>query len=151
MFSCQWIQKHCALYFRLCSATFYRQSCVKKSNYPDSPSSASSSDDDFLAKPIKFSTSDANQHRAYDSFMGKSNAPWYQMHIVIASISVFMLYFCVFREENDIDDQLGKTIYEKIPPLREQALVRQIRSGQMSGDDVSELQKEYDEIHRKYK
>jgi len=29
--------------------------------------------------------------------------PWYQGYIVSASLAVFLIYFCILREENDID------------------------------------------------
>ena len=116
-------------------------------------SSSSSSDNEFLDrdKPIKFSTSDAYKHRAYDTFCRESKAPWYQPYVVSGSITVFLLYFCVFREENDIDERMGKTIWEKVPPLRDQVLEHKIREGTQLGTDVSELEKESREIRRKYK
>ena len=121
--------------------------------YRELHSSSSSSQDDLLErdKPVKFSTSDANKHRAYDTFCRKSNAPWYQSFVVSGSIIVFLLYFCVFREENDIDERMGKTIYQKVPPLRDQVLEHKIREGTLLGTDVSELEKESREIRQKYK
>lgn len=136
---------------RFCSVSFNRLSAVRKEAYPEVRSSSSSSEDDFTDKPIKFSTSGANQHRAYDTFFRQSNAPWYQVHIVVGSIVVFLLYFCVFREENDIDEQLGQTIWQRVPSLREQSLRADIKAGRLAGNDVSELEKELDELHEKYK
>jgi len=138
----------CVLLFRLRCATFYNPSAVNKHI-----SSSSSSQSEFVDKdkPVKFSTSNANKHRAYDTFFHKSNAPWYQIHSVIASITVFLLYFCVLREENDIDAQIGKPLWEKIPPLQEQVLTRKINEGKQYGSDVSKLQKESEELRNKYK
>jgi len=136
---------------RLCSVSFHRLSAVHKEAYPEERSASSSSEDDFTDKPIKFSTSGANQHRAYDTFFRQSNAPWYQGHIVVGSVVVFLLYFCVFREENDIDERLGQTIWQRVPALREQTLRADIKAGRHAGIDVSELEKELDELHEKYK
>jgi len=135
--------------FRLRSATFHRLSAVHKDVY--TPLSSSSSQDDLVDgdKPIKFSTSDANKHRAYDSFFQKSNAPWYQVHCITGSVTALLLYFCVFREENDADEELGKAIWDKIPQLQEQALVYKIRQGKEHGTDVSELVKELNELRKK--
>ena len=112
----------------------------------------SSSEDDFMDKPIKFSTSGAKDHRAFDTFFPPPrNTPWYQSHVVTGSIAVFMIYFCMIREENDIDEELGKSLWQRIPPLREQSLQHEIRAGKLAGTDVSELEKELDELYKKYK
>jgi len=113
-------------------------------------SSTSSSQDELseMDKPVKFSTSEANKHRSYDSFFRKTNAPWYQRHFVAGSISVFLLYFCVFREENDIDEQMGQTLWMRIPALRYQTLIREIKKGKDAGTDVSELEKELEELEK---
>lgn len=29
--------------------------------------------------------------------------PWYQGYIISACLAVFLIYFCILREENDID------------------------------------------------
>jgi len=57
----------------------------------------------------------------------------------------------VFREENDIDERMGKTIWEKVPPLQDQVLEHKIREGTQLGTDVSELEKESKELRQKYK
>jgi len=101
--------------------------------------------------PVKFSTSEASRHRAYDSFFHKSKAPWYQVYCVTASVAVFLLYFCVLREENDVDEYIGRSIYQKIPPFREQVLEHKIKEGKQSGSNVGELEEELKEIHKKYK
>ena len=69
----------------------------------------------------------------------------------MGSVVVFLLYFCVFREENDIDERLGQTIWQRVPALREQTLRADIKAGRHAGIDVSELEKELDELHEKYK
>ena len=137
----------CIVFSRLCSAAFCRQSAVYKEAHS---SSSSSSEDDFVDKPIKFSTSDAYKHRAYDTFFRESNAPWYQRHCVTISFAVFLLYFCVLREENDVDEELGKSLWHKVPGLREQTLKAEIRQGKAVGTDVSELEKELDELYEKH-
>lgn len=126
---------------------------MHKHVYPEVPPSSSSLQDELMDKdkPVKFSTSDANKHRAYDTFCRESNAPWYQVYCVTGSISVFLLYFCVFREENDLDELMGKTLWEKIPQLREQILVQKIKEGKERGADVSDLVEELRELHKKHK
>lgn len=36
----------------------------------------------------------------------KENMPDYQPPIVLISLAVFLIYFCILREENDIDELL---------------------------------------------
>jgi len=138
----------CVAFSRLRSAPFCRQSAVYKDVHP---SSSSSSEDDFMDKPIKFSTSDASKHHAYDTFFRESNAPWYQSHCITLSIAVFLLYFCVLREENDVDEELGKTLWQRIPTLRDDSLQSQIRAGKLAGTDVSKLEQELDDLRKKHK
>lgn len=61
-------------------------------------------DIDETNQPIKFSTSKAatmriNEYRDPDG----DTVPWYQSHSVMLSLAVFLIYFCILREENDID------------------------------------------------
>ena len=135
----------CVAFFRLSSVSFCRQSAVCKDVHL---SSSSSSEED---KPIKFSTSDASRHHAFDTFFQESNAPWYQGYCLSVSMAVFLLYFCVLREENDVDEELGKSIWQRIPTLKEQTLLSEIKAGKTAGTDVSELEKELDELYKKYK
>ena len=72
-------------------------------------------------EPVKYSTSQASKHRPLDTFLVKKKPPpWYQPFSILFSVYGFLLYFCVLREENDWDDELGKSIFERIPGLLEQ-------------------------------
>ncbi|CAG7824335.1 unnamed protein product, partial [Allacma fusca] len=81
-------------------------------------------DDDDLDKPIQFSTSKASTWSARKTFRGTlhEDQPWIQPYSVILSTAAVLLYFCVLREENDMDDVLGKTLWERIPGLEKQQL-----------------------------
>jgi len=126
-------------------------SAVQKDIYPEAASSSSSSGDDLADKPIKFSTSEANKRRSYDTFVNESNAPWYQIHCIMGSLAVFLIYFCVLREENDVDEQMGQSIWERIPSLQEQNLMHKIREGEVAGTDVGKLKNELEELQKKFK
>lgn len=39
-----------------------------------------------------------------------SDKPWYQGPIISLSLTVFLIYFCILREENDIDLMLDKDL-----------------------------------------
>jgi hypothetical protein len=77
-----------------------------------SPKSNSQLDDELLNKPLKYTTSPANKWKAEHSRIGSKAefGPWYEPHIVSASVILFMLYFFVLREENDIDMMLDKPL-----------------------------------------
>ncbi|XP_076680311.1 uncharacterized protein LOC143375264 [Andrena cerasifolii] len=56
--------------------------------------------------PIKYSTSRAAKAPAVHTIGRYSNYPAHQTIVISMSLTVFLLYFCVFREENDIDQQM---------------------------------------------
>ncbi|XP_015608177.1 uncharacterized protein LOC107273981 [Cephus cinctus] len=78
-------------------------------------------EDDDENKPIKFSTSPAASWKAQDTFfINNDERPWYQPYVISASLSVFMIYFLVLREENDIDRLFDRDLYDHIEGLEEQ-------------------------------
>ena len=62
-------------------------------------------------EPYKYSTSDARDHSSVDTFapIPKYVPPWYQNPIMGISLFVYLLWFVVLREENDIDEMIYKT------------------------------------------
>ncbi|XP_011695511.1 PREDICTED: uncharacterized protein LOC105454538 [Wasmannia auropunctata] len=82
---------------------------------PYAKSSTKIEDDDADDEPIKFSTSKAAKMRIeeYRDPDGDS-VPWYQGWSVIVSLAVFLGYFCILREENDVDLILGKDLQTTI-------------------------------------
>ncbi|XP_076753484.1 uncharacterized protein LOC143424958 [Xylocopa sonorina] len=65
---------------------------------------------DEYDKPIKFSTSKAATFPAAYTTADAQNKPWYQDMVVSASLIIFMIYFFIMREENDIDENMIKNI-----------------------------------------
>ncbi|CAL7934907.1 unnamed protein product [Xylocopa violacea] len=65
---------------------------------------------DEYDQPIKFSTSKAATFPAAYTTSEAQNRPWYQGMVVSGSLAVFMIYFCLLREENDIDENMIKNI-----------------------------------------
>lgn len=75
-------------------------------------------------KPVDFLQSPAASWKAQYSSAGiENNAPWQEMWSILFSVGVFMIYFCVLREENDIDDKISQPLYDKVPGLEEQNLL----------------------------
>ncbi|ODN03895.1 Protein ccsmst1 [Orchesella cincta] len=86
--------------------------------------SGSVDNEDDLDKPIQFTTSKAATWTASDTLSGDPfpDSPWWQPYVVLFSTAVFLLYFLAFREENDIDEQIGQPLWVKVPGLEKQQL-----------------------------
>jgi len=112
------------------------------SSKSDQPTKESGRDDaGEKESPVRYTTSKAHEHSPFDTFLYKNKFPWYQPAVVLVSTSVFLIYFCVLREENDIDDELSRSLYEKIPGLEEKSIQGQINSAKQLGKDTSFLEK----------
>ncbi|XP_054720407.1 uncharacterized protein LOC129230046 [Uloborus diversus] len=77
------------------------------------------------SEPIKFSTSKAAAWKATYSTSGEDyfKAPRIQSPVVVFSLTAFMIYFCVLREENDLDDWL-RELETTVPIQVEEAQLR---------------------------
>ncbi|KAI5634835.1 CCSMST1 family domain-containing protein [Phthorimaea operculella] len=97
--------------------------------------------------PVKFSTSQAAR-KTVRPVVRKVNTdmPWYQPYSVIASVTVFMLYFCVFREENDVDKEFTKTLYERIKGLEKEQLLQSYKFNKEHGKPVAEIEARLKEL-----
>ncbi|KAL7020607.1 hypothetical protein ACKWTF_011585 [Chironomus riparius] len=76
--------------------------------------------------PLKFFGSGAQTFKTKSSRVGSfdpDEIPWFQPYLVIGSVAIFMLYFCVLREENDVDAHLGKSLFEQVPSLESTTLI----------------------------
>lgn len=75
-------------------------------------------DEEELSEPIKFSSSKASHRnwKVQNSMGGQHKRPWWKA-ISISVCAVAFLLWCVLREETDIDDMLGKQLYEHLPGL----------------------------------
>ncbi|XP_043283205.1 uncharacterized protein [Venturia canescens] len=64
---------------------------------------------DDLEKPVRFSTSEAAAWDPVASRTGDTGKEmlWYQPIVVAGSTIIFLIYFAIFREENDIDEKLS--------------------------------------------
>jgi len=62
------------------------------------------------------------------------------------SLAVFMIYFMVLRQENDIDEELSKPLWQRLPSLEEQVLHERIILGKSKGDDVTKYELRYNQL-----
>ncbi|XP_052897565.1 uncharacterized protein LOC128304416 [Anopheles moucheti] len=76
-------------------------------------------------EPIKYFGSQASRWTAQRSREGPKgqDMPWFQPYVVNFSVAIFLIYFCVLREENDIDEGLGRSLFEHVPGLEEKQLI----------------------------
>lgn len=59
--------------------------------------------------------------------------------VVCASVAAFLLYFCVLREENDIDAFISTPLYDRIEGLEEVQLRTVLEYNLNNGLDVSKI------------
>lgn len=105
-------------------------------------------------EPIKFSSSKAKIWRAEFSRKGIPNedeSAWFQPIVVTSSVAIFLVYFCILREENDIDEQIGKSLYERIDGLEEVHLRTLLEYNLNQGKDTTEITSRLKEIQEEKK
>uniref|UniRef100_A0A6B0UYW9 Putative conserved protein with signal anchor n=1 Tax=Ixodes ricinus TaxID=34613 RepID=A0A6B0UYW9_IXORI len=70
-------------------------------------------------KPVVYSTSKAAQWKAQHSFrpMMDHDPPALQRYSVILSTAAFLIYFCILREENDLDEILDRPLSATVPDI----------------------------------
>lgn len=61
-----------------------------------------------LNEPLKYFGSNAEKIRATPEAPNAEYTPF----IVSASLAIFLIYFCILRESNDIDEKLGRDLYD---------------------------------------
>lgn len=47
---------------------------------------------------------------------------WFQPYVISGSLAVFLIYFCILREENDIDHKLDRSLFDHVAGLEETQL-----------------------------
>ena len=72
--------------------------------------------------------------------------PPYQPYSVIFSVLAVLIYFGVLREENDMDELLTVSLYDKMPGLEEKNIRIAIDHEKRSGGSTSELEKRLAEL-----
>lgn len=104
-------------------------------------------------EPIKFSTSPAAR-RTVTPVIRNTKAddmPWYQPYSVVASVAVFLIYFCMLREENDVDLEFNKTLYDRIHGLEKEQLLQSYKYNKENGMSVVDIEKRLKEIEEESK
>lgn len=98
-------------------------------------------------EPIKFSTSPAAK-KTTAPVLRRTNIemPWYQPYSIVGSLTVFLIYFCILREENDIDKEFDKTLYERIKGLEKEQLIQTYKFNKEHGKSVEDIERRLKEL-----
>uniref|UniRef100_A0A1A9ZE62 Uncharacterized protein n=1 Tax=Glossina pallidipes TaxID=7398 RepID=A0A1A9ZE62_GLOPL len=92
-----------------------------------------SSEAEAIEEPIPFFGSHASAWRAKATRSG-------------GSLTIFLLYFCVFREENDIDQKLEGNLFQHVKGLEEVQLTMNYKYNKEHGLDTRDIEKRLKEL-----
>ncbi|XP_033214171.1 uncharacterized protein LOC117171199 [Belonocnema kinseyi] len=70
-----------------------------------------------LDKPVEYSKTEAAKWLAKHTREPEENKPPYQTYVISGSLAVFMVYFCILREENDLDLLIDRPLDEVLKNL----------------------------------
>lgn len=103
-------------------------------------------------QPLPFSKSGAATWNAKSAYSGSRNkpddSPWYQSLSISLSIGAILVWFCILREENDVDLELGKSLYERVDGLEKKQLELALQQNHGSQAEIASMQKRLDELNR---
>ncbi len=113
--------------------------------------SNSTKSDEMDDKPVKYTTSDAHlKHKAYENFRFSeeetAQIPVYERPILLTSFALFLIYFAILREPNDIDEKLGANLFDTVPELELPMIETTIKNYEMLGLDTTQLEKRFNEL-----
>lgn len=133
---------HCLVFFRLSYSTTINKSEGKTEIDEDVEEN----------KPIVYTKSPAVNWKAKYSLAGRppdTHSPKYENSIIMGSILVFLVYFCVLREENDIDASMGTSLYDKVPGLEENDLQNALAHSRLSQEERAKIEARLMELEQK--
>lgn len=128
-------------YFR-----FNYSTAVDKTN---NKTNAEATEEDLENAPIVYTKSPAASWQAKFSLAGRApsvDRPPFEATIVVSSVFVFLAYFCILRDENDIDKSMKKGLYEMIPGLEETDLQNALTHRGLSHEDRALIEQRLKEL-----
>ncbi|XP_014663181.1 PREDICTED: uncharacterized protein LOC106805922 [Priapulus caudatus] len=103
-------------------------------------------------QPIQYSTSLAKSWSVRQSFgpAGSVERNYkyeaFRLTVILGSVSAFLIYFCVLREENDIDDELDVPLIDRIKGLEETQLRQSFEYNSSKGLPTERIEQRLKEI-----
>lgn len=98
---------------RICKLNF----CSKPSD-KQQPLKLTESDD--VDEPVVYSRTKAYKHLAKHSRYREPNWPASTPYVIMVSFAIFMIYFCILREESDIDQLIDMPLETRLKQLEAQ-------------------------------
>ncbi|KAL9886191.1 uncharacterized protein LOC119638679 [Glossina fuscipes] len=110
-------------------------------------STRKSTEAEAIEEPIPFFGSHASVWRAKATRSGGADEYlWYQPYVISGSLAIFLLYFCVFREESDIDQKLDGDLFQHVKGLEEVQLTMNYKYNKEHGLDTKDIEKRLKEL-----
>jgi len=98
---------------------------------------------DDVNEPIKFFGSNAADWKARNTRSGGAEESlWFQPYVISASLAVFLIYFCILREESDVDLKL----FDQVSGLEATALAVNYKYNKDHGLDTTECEQRLIEL-----
>ncbi|RWS02179.1 uncharacterized protein B4U79_14077, partial [Dinothrombium tinctorium] len=119
------------------------------SNANQSNVNATREDEEDNDKPVKYTTSKAHtEWKSAYTFrtVPDPEQPTIQRPVMVGSLVVFMVYFFCLREENDLDEELYKPLFERLPHLEKPMIEDAIKNFKIVGKDTTELEQRLKEL-----
>lgn len=102
-----------------------------------------------LDAPVKFSSTAARQWKAKSTRVGYERSRlWYEPYVILGSISIFLIYFGILREENDVDEELKRSLYTRIQGLEEHQLRVSLDYNREHNLDTTAIVKRLEELEK---
>ncbi|XP_054738392.1 uncharacterized protein LOC129244663 [Anastrepha obliqua] len=140
------LRKYTAAVQILSRLSHKKNTCFKERKQIASKASKSTTNENSN-EPVKFFGSRAATWRARDTRSGGSeDILWFQPYVISGSLAVFLLYFCILREENDIDRRLEGNLFDQVAGLEEVQLTMNYKYNKENGLDTSEIEKRLSEL-----
>lgn len=76
----------------------------------------------------------------------KDHTPPSQRYVVIWSTAAVLIYFCLLREENDIDEIIYQPLVKTVPAIEQQLIEASISEHRRHGLPTTDLEKRLKEI-----
>lgn len=122
-----------------------KQNTIKRNK--SSQISATQTEEEAHNNPVAYFGSNAAILKAAESHSGGADKRlWYEPLVISGSIAIFMIYFCILREENDIDEKLEGNLFDHVVGLEATQLKLSLNYNREHGLPVAALEARLAEV-----
>ncbi|KAL3875513.1 hypothetical protein ACJMK2_033459 [Sinanodonta woodiana] len=97
-------------------------------------------------QPLPYMSVRKTQEKMNKEFVMRESAPPYQGFSVWISLVVFMVYFFILREENDLDELLSQDLSVRLSEVEEQVILKKMNYNRTHDVPTGELQDRLHEV-----